>query len=221
MINNLRTLFSAGLCASALLFSGCTSDDTSTGTDSSTTNSTATATGTGTGTDTGTDTGTGTGTDTGTGTSMGETSTTTGGNGGGFCQLGCSEDADCCPMGAMDCPGEYPYNLTCNGGVCESGGCSNDEQCTFDGLLPDWKCLEAEGYNLCSLPCEADADCEAVSLKCVGLADDGTKYCGADAAPPCTKDEECGGFGVCTVETGACGCSSDDECTAEGTYVCK
>lgn len=213
MINNLRTLFSAGLCASALLFSGCTSDDTSTGTDSSTSNPTATGS-------TGTDS-TGTDTDSSTGTSMGETSTSTGGGGGGVCQLGCAEAVDCCPMGAMDCPGDYPNDWSCTDGVCEFGGCTADEQCTVGGALPDWKCLKGEVADFCGLPCEDDAPCEAFTLTCVGAAADGTKFCSTDAPAGCTKDEECGGFGVCNVDTGACECSDDGECTADGNYVCK
>ena len=185
MIKSFRNLLSLGLCASALVLSGCTGDDTGS-----------------TDTDAGTDT------------------DATGG-GAGFCALGCMEAADCCPAGAMDCPGDYPQNWECNDGVCSLGGCSNNDECTFGGALPDFECHEIGGVGACFDPCESDADCEMVpGTTCSGDSDDGAKYCAMESSGGCTSDDECGGAGVCNAESGACECSGDAECTIDG-YVCK
>jgi len=229
MSTTFRTLLSAGLCASLLTFAGCAGDDTG-DTDSSTTTPTAT-----------TPTTTPTSTDATTTMTSGETDPTEGTGstgsttedptedptegGGGFCALGCSEAADCCADGVPDCPSDaYPNNWSCNAGFCEFGGCSTDDECTMGGILEGWECHELGGVGGCVNPCADDDACEAMvpGWTCSFEYDDGTKGCAPPPVDPepCTEDADCGGFGVCNADSGACECSGDAECSTEG-YNCK
>ena len=143
---------------------------------------------------------------------------------GGYCALSCETAADCCPAGAQGCPGDYPYNYECVDNLCENSGCSEDAQCQFDGLQPDYGCFRIDGvggaeYGLCSEGCETDDDCETDGWVCIGESPDGA-YCLPEPVDPapCDDDNDCRGFGVCQ-DDGTCRCGADDECTEDG-YVC-
>ncbi|KIG16155.1 Endo-1,4-beta-xylanase A precursor [Enhygromyxa salina] len=139
----------------------------------------------------------------------------------GFCAMGCEADIDCCPMGADDCPGDaYPNNWTCNGqGVCEFGGCASDDDCG-GGLLDPQECHPIADLPTCFQPCTNDTDCLLQpGTTCSGIADDEAKYCAPPEAP-CEADEDCEGAGICNVDTGACYCNEDANCSAEGADTC-
>ena len=93
------------------------------------------------------------------GTSAAETAaetagTTTGGGGGMFCTATCMEDADCCAPGAMDCPGDYPNNVTCTDGHCEFGECASDDDCAI--FMNDaYACTAVSGFSGCFAICAA------------------------------------------------------------------
>jgi hypothetical protein len=139
----------------------------------------------------------------------------------GYCAQGCVEDEDCCPIGAVNCPGDdYPNNYVCDQGVCEFGGCTADSDCT-GAVTPNDECHAIEGVGVCFEPCANDNDCLLqVGTTCSGVADDDTKYCAPEPEAPCEEDADCGGAGLCDVESGECMCSSDEECDAGALNVC-
>ncbi|KIG14309.1 Endo-1,4-beta-xylanase A precursor [Enhygromyxa salina] len=139
----------------------------------------------------------------------------------GYCAMGCEEDSDCCPMGSLDCPSDnYPNNWSCSAqGVCEFGGCANDDDC--GGLLQSQECHPIGDLPTCFEPCANDADCALQpGTTCSGVADDDVKYCAPEPAPACEGDADCGGYGICNVESGECYCEQDGNCTAEGADTC-
>ena len=77
------------------------------------------------------------------------------------CFLGCEEVIDCCDGDSYceDSLGEYPYNWGCERGLCTHEGCNNDEQCTFGGALPDWRCVDIDGFGACLQSCTTQDDC--------------------------------------------------------------
>ncbi len=156
------------------------------------------------------------------------TSSTTGGPSGGVCAHMCSADADCLYFG-MD------VGLTCNDGRC-SGGCSSDEECV--PLLSEWETPCTAGGNECAF---GQACVKAGSEgRCAGLYDPGVcsafgfqkaEVEGIDGAKVtvcaqtraecrngtcvarCESNDHCEVFApVCNVETGVCGCGSDEDC---------
>jgi hypothetical protein len=136
----------------------------------------------------------------------------------GVCAAGCSVAADCCLTGVIDCPGDYPNDWTCEAGLCRRSGCQADEQCGSIGNFPNLQCHPIEGIGSCFEPCVDDLDCIAVpDSSCVGVADDGARYCTATLV--CQVDSDCAGQGVCEIATGVCGCRDDDDCVASG-MVC-
>ena len=147
-----------------------------------------------------------------------DTGTTTGAGEAGYCASSCKDAADCCALGAIDCPSEtYPNNWECNEGVCEFGGCTTNNDCS-GVLTPDDSCHEVSGVGVCYDPCAEDNDCPD-GLTCTGEGDDGTNFCTAEPEP-CKDDSDCGGFGVCDTDSGECVCESDANCTADGGDVC-
>ena len=143
--------------------------------------------------------------------------------GDGYCAMGCIEDADCCPDGSLNCPSEnYPDNYSCNDqGVCEFGGCSNNDDCTSNGLFPNMECHAISDQPTCFEPCANDTGCLLQpGTTCSGVADDGTMYCAAEAEAPCEDDVDCAGFGICDVDSGDCYCEQDGNCTANGVDTC-
>jgi len=177
---------------------------------SSTTSATTQSTGeTG---ETGVDSSGGVGTDTGAGTE-------TGGATAGTCQQGCNEAGDCSPPNAMNCPSdEYPNNWTCADNLCVFGGCAGDNDCP--NLPLGQECHEIDGVGTCFVPCGNDLECAAQpGTSCDGVADDDAMYCAA-APQPCENDDDCNGAGTCDVDSGACVCTSDDECTSETLDTC-
>ncbi|MDI3292089.1 hypothetical protein QHF83_52750, partial [Polyangium sp. 15x6] len=137
---------------------------------------------------------------------------------GGYCGKSCAMPADCC-QGAPNCPGDYPFNYTCDNGVCGPGQCATDMECTFGGALPNNKCVAENGLKTCVTPCTADADC-TMPLKCIGEDDSGAKYCTSEATGGCMSDADCNGYGKCNTTSKACECSADADCTGAGVDKC-
>jgi hypothetical protein len=142
-----------------------------------------------------------------------------------YCAKSCTAAADCC-NGLPDCPGDaYPNNPTCEEGICKGAQCADDAECTFNGALPDYKCLTLDAggsdFKFCSEGCSADGDCTA-PLTCSGEDANGVKYCSTAPGPGCMSDADCTpGYGdTCNTDTGACGCSDDTECTGMGVDTC-
>ncbi|TKC99275.1 hypothetical protein E8A74_38290 [Polyangium fumosum] len=141
---------------------------------------------------------------------------------GGYCGKSCAMAVDCCPMGLPNCPGmDYPNNYTCDNGVCGAPQCKADADCTFNGALPDNKCLTENDFKICAEGCAADADCTA-PLKCIGEDDNGAKYCTAEPMMTggCKMDADCNGYGKCNTTSGACECTADADCTGAGVDKC-
>jgi hypothetical protein len=237
-----------GCCFISLAITGCpgaddpaTEDDTgsSTGSDSGSPTSTppattvpgddgddgsasASATGSSTGEPpaTGDDTGPTTGDDSDSGS--GSESSSGGGEQAGVCVAACREDADCCPFGAIGCPGEdYPNNWTCVEGACQFGGCSETADCTSIIPIGDPECIAVSGVGVCAEACEKDGDCPPASgTECIGVADDGSMYC-TTPVDPCENDDDCEGSGTCDVDSGACVCTSAEDCTDPELGACS
>lgn len=183
---------------------------------------TASATGSSTGEPpaTGDDTGSSTGGDSGSGSGS-ESGSTGGGAAAGVCVPACREDADCCPLGSIGCPGEdYPNNWTCVEGACQFGGCAETADCTTLIPIGDPECLVVSDIGVCAETCESDDDCPLGSgTTCIGTADDGTMYC-TTPVDPCESDDDCNGSGTCDTDSGACVCASADECTDPELAAC-
>lgn len=147
------------------------------------------------------------------------------GGGQTYCAKACATDADCCPDGAVDCPGPYPKNFACDGGLCRAPHCVVDADCDF---TPGLACRVLAGLASCVRACTTDADCEAsgglAGGTCTGQADDGSPLCVA-TIPPCTSDADCLGDTHCR-DDGRCGCRDDADCTggltrcADGICAC-
>jgi hypothetical protein len=120
------------------------------------------------------------------------------------------------------CPGAYPNNWTCDSGVCGAPQCVGDADCTFGGVLMDYKCLTLSGRKVCVEGCAADADCTpGAMLTCTGTDDGGMKYCTTSTmGGGCMADADCMGFGKCNTATKACECTADTDCTAMGVDKC-
>jgi hypothetical protein len=161
----------------------------------------------------------------GSGSSAGGAGSGGSGSGGAvaYCTKGCTTPADCCTPGVPDCPGDaYPNNWGCEEGICTPPQCATDDECTFGGALPDYKCLNVSDFAVCLEGCAADADCTAPAT-CIGEDDDGEKYCTVESSSGgCRSDADCtAGFGsTCDVDSGACTCSGDRDCTAMGVDTC-
>jgi hypothetical protein len=83
--------------------------------------------------------------------------------------------------------GDYPYNWECNGGMCDSDGCTDDDQCTFGGSLPDNECVQSDlGFGYCTNPCDDDDDCF------IGACEDGLCIIEFEIAT-CEDDRDCDG----------------------------
>lgn len=139
----------------------------------------------------------------------------------GRCRRSCSVPADCCPMGAPDCPSDaYPNNWGCDG-VCIGPRCSSDDECTLGGTRPDFKCLTVDGHPLCLEGCVADRDCTAPEA-CTDFDDDSNWYCSDRPGEwlGCPWDVDCTGRGKCNELTGECECTADADCTGVGVDKC-
>jgi hypothetical protein len=133
------------------------------------------------------------------------TSTTSSGPDHSYCAKGCDADADCCPPGASNCPGDFPNNYSCREGICIPAHCESDANCLIG------TCHEVGGIGTCFNPCSTDEDCSAIPEGgCDGVADDGVKYCTVPTAP-CVDDGDCFGTGRC--REGVCTCDTDEDCT--------
>lgn len=150
--------------------------------------------------------------------------TSTGGGGPvGACGRRCTQDSECCPDGVMGCPGAYPLNFKCadldgDGEMtCRTPECATDAECNPGGAT-SYVCKSIANFaKACILACQVDADC-AGTTKCIGLADDGTKYCSVESQPfTCTPaGGECTGYGVCADSGDKCVCMADDQCDDAG-----
>jgi len=92
------------------------------------------------------------------------------------------------PRGRPGLSRRLPYNYECVNNLCENSGCSEDAQCQFDGLQPDYGCFRTDGpgeseYGLCSEGCDVDDDCETSGWVCIGDSVDG-KYCLPEPVDP-------------------------------------
>jgi len=140
-----------------------------------------------------------------------------------FCAKACSVDADCCGEGSVDCPGPYPKNFACDGGLCRAPRCETDADCGTFVQKP--LCRVSSGLTRCFAGCDTDADCEGTGGglgsfgTCSGTLDDGTKIC-ALVGPLCTADSDClDPHGAHCVD-GRCGCVSDADCAGSGRSRC-
>lgn len=130
-----------------------------------------------------------------------------------YCLQTCVAAADCCPDFIEDCPGEYPWNVMCTDGLCEYGGCTGDDDCSF---VVGLTCEDLGDVFACVPLCDSDDDCfEDAGETCSGATEDGLSYCTVPFV--CTSDDDCQGFGVCDLDTGDCVC--DDDVCPEG-YEC-
>jgi len=154
---------------------------------------------------------------------------------GSICQAACEIASDCCfaYVGDQDCMGmlgTYPWNFSCDAGVCRSNGCTSDEDCTFGGVVVGWVCIPGEEPRACQPVCMQDSDCVDAGVSDWVCGDDG--YCvlpscdtdqdceaGLRCNPitsqcvyGCTDDSTCIGYGICDRETGQCVCTDESEC---------
>ncbi|MEZ4300509.1 MAG: hypothetical protein R3B70_36525 [Polyangiaceae bacterium] len=145
-----------------------------------------------------------------------------GGTGGrplptGVCGRRCKEDVECCPDNQPNCIGPYPNNYKCvdeNGNgesTCRPPQCTADADCGAGALK--CKSISMAAVKACVLPCQTDGEC-AGTTSCIGMADDGTKYCSIQPQPfTCTDNGgECDGFGVCAPTGDSCVCMADSQC---------
>jgi Cys-rich repeat protein len=109
--------------------------------------------------------------------------------------------------------GQYPYRFGCEGGVCQFLGCESDDECTFDGALMGYICVQLDGYGACYASCAQDQDCEDQFLS--GWICGPASYC---VPPPCYDDSDCTAGTVCDIDLGQCvgGCTSDEQCAGYG-----
>lgn len=142
----------------------------------------------------------------------------------GTCAEACETDADCCTAGVPGCPGAYPLNRRCEGGLCTAPACQEDSDCAPFANA----CGELGGVRRCAFSCVADADCSAFpGASCSETTlDDGRRLCRlAGERPTCESDADCLG-GLHCLAAGHCGCASDDECrtghcSADGSCGCS
>ncbi|MFO0568636.1 MAG: hypothetical protein U0263_23445 [Polyangiaceae bacterium] len=133
----------------------------------------------------------------------------------GFCSRPCGTVTDCCPAGSVDCPSnQYPNNYKCVLGACRAAECSTTQDCTSTN--PKLDCLSLSGFHACGFGCSSDTDCSP-PLTCIGLDDNGKKYCLAKGNG-CSDDASCGGYGKCVDKV--CVCYSDVDCTKTGFTKC-
>jgi hypothetical protein len=140
-----------------------------------------------------------------------------GGSSQAFCDRTCESDMDCNPGGAGD--------ATCVDNFCdfpdiEPTECDPNNMDPLDPLscggVPD-NCRPVDAFLTCVIPCMADADCGVAALECTGTDDNGNSFC-LPVPFSCTPGEACdGGLGVCNAAGDACTCTSDADCTAQGT----
>ncbi|MEZ4454069.1 MAG: hypothetical protein R3B09_31735 [Nannocystaceae bacterium] len=189
---------------------------------------------------TGTDSGTASGTATSTaGTSTTASETTGGGSAGDgmFCVESCENDADCLLDGV-----DMDYKCVNNFCQTDSSSstCSADDECIAllsgwvtpcedDNGCPGQVCVDVGGVGRCATEPSDLVMCDLFGFDEV----DGNKYPGGEAVvvcanagakcgdsglcyDPCTSDDDCASLGPafqhCDVNSGVCGCESDNEC---------
>jgi hypothetical protein len=142
-------------------------------------------------------------------------SSTTGPVGDGVlqCVETCSVPLDCCIPGEP-CPGPYPYNVDCIGGLCRQAVCVDDAEC--EAYLSGTLCREVRGLATCVLQCADEAPCEAAGLgTCSGTDDAGATYC----LERCDAPGAFCGNQTCDAGTGLCTCSGDGQCQSDWRCV--
>ena len=138
-------------------------------------------------------------------------SSTTGPVGDGVlqCVETCTVPLDCCVPGEP-CPGPYPYNVDCIGGLCRQAVCVDDAEC--EAYLTGTLCREVRGLATCVLPCADDAPCTAATLgTCTGTDDAGATYC----LDRCDAPGAFCGNQTCDAATGLCTCTGDGQCQSD------
>ena len=140
----------------------------------------------------------------------------------GYCGQTCRSVADCASWGGSRA------DWACTDGFCEWIGDTTPPPCdeivcpSAAGLA----CASVDGWETCVLLCtEYGSECAfVIGSECIGVTDDGSLYC--QPPPLCdakADGEPCessgvGQFGVCL--EGACVCTDDTQCTAEG-FACN
>lgn len=89
---------------------------------------------------------------------------------------------------------------------CDATGCKGFELCQSDADCPATdknytangpRCVSTCGVDhLCRTPCTQDSDCPSSATACVGVADDGTRYCEI-GLKLCVTDADCGDYLRC------------------------
>jgi hypothetical protein len=80
-------------------------------------------------------------------------------------------------------------------------------------LLDAQQCHPIGGVGTCFDPCENDLQC--LLGACTGMADDSARYCQTAAEQPCETDGDCAGSQRCDLESGACYCTDDVDCSGQ------
>ncbi len=135
----------------------------------------------------------------------------------GVCSRRCVIDADCCPPGTQNCPGPFPTNYRCveTDGVrsCRGPSCASTADC-LNTLPPGYECMAIGFGGACVTPCTSDAQCSPSPVVCVGVSNDGGRFCNRVLTPfRCTVgDGQCAGAGECAPSGDRCECTHDDDC---------
>lgn len=135
----------------------------------------------------------------------------------GECSRRCVVDADCCPANTPGCPGAFPNNYRCvdEGGVrsCRGPACASTADCRST-LPAGYECLAIGAGATCVVPCTTDSQCSPSPVVCVGVSNDGGRFCNRVLTPfRCVVgDGQCAGAGECAPSGDRCVCTHDDDC---------
>jgi hypothetical protein len=150
-----------------------------------------------------------------TSTSEGPADTSTGVVGDGIlvCVETCEVPSECCLPGTP-CPGPYPYNFDCKGGLCTRAHCEADEDCA--AINVGGVCKPVHGTPSCVVPCEDDTPCAALGIHyvCMGTTDEGARVC----LEHCDQAGVFCGNQTCDPMSGLCVCTSDGQCQSD--WIC-
>jgi hypothetical protein len=136
----------------------------------------------------------------------------------GYCAQVCEAPAECVPGGSN------PAEWDCIDGFCEYVGTLAGCDETTCPIAAGLACGTIDDVSLCVLACSAGGnECDVFDGECTGVTDEGIPYCELDACGGAGEGEVCffegfGQLGICT--DGACVCTEDGQCTADG-FACK
>lgn len=128
------------------------------------------------------------------------------GDGISWCVETCMVPVECCLPGTP-CPGPYPNNVDCIGGLCTPAVCVDDTDCA--AVDPASVCRDVRGTATCIVPCTGPTDCTVGT--CDGVDDAGTAFCFERCDAP---GQFCGNQ-TCDVATGLCVCTGDGQCQSD------